>query len=142
MLQSVRIAQFREDFLSALSAPLRAPREQGNLVAAGRAGSYWSFMSHSHGSQLWCFPLENPAAGAIPIKVNQDNRIKSGLIKANQGKNSGATRSSSSSFVTSFCLARLARQWRIGWRDDLVRLPGLTRFERKAGKALIMEAIL
>jgi len=36
-LQSVKIAQFREDFFSALSAPLRAPREKGNLVAAGRA---------------------------------------------------------------------------------------------------------
>ena len=35
-LQSVRIAQFREDFFSALSATLRAPREKGKLVAACR----------------------------------------------------------------------------------------------------------
>jgi hypothetical protein len=27
----------REDFFSALSAPLRAPREKGNMIAAGRA---------------------------------------------------------------------------------------------------------
>jgi hypothetical protein len=30
-LQSVRIAQFREGFFSALSAPLRAPREKGEF---------------------------------------------------------------------------------------------------------------
>ncbi|MGA2557267.1 MAG: hypothetical protein ABSG04_13435, partial [Verrucomicrobiota bacterium] len=36
-LQTVRIAQFREDFFYALSAPLRAPRKKGNLFAAGRA---------------------------------------------------------------------------------------------------------
>ncbi|SPE40296.1 hypothetical protein SBA7_1330002 [Candidatus Sulfotelmatobacter sp. SbA7] len=39
-LQSVRIAQFREDFFSALSAPLRAPREKGNLVAVCRAAFF------------------------------------------------------------------------------------------------------
>jgi hypothetical protein len=38
-LQSVRIAQFREDFFSALSATLRAPREKGKLVAACRTAS-------------------------------------------------------------------------------------------------------
>jgi hypothetical protein len=42
-LQAVRTALFREDFYSALSAPLRAPREKGNLVAASRAAFFAFF---------------------------------------------------------------------------------------------------
>jgi hypothetical protein len=55
MLESVRIAQYREGFFSALSASLRENREKGKLVAPCRAASFWSIASHQ-------YPPANPAS--------------------------------------------------------------------------------